>query len=124
MAKCKLLPEYCFLKHASMITCTGLKTPMVQSFVSFAQNSVLIQDSMSFLCTYGCELRSKLMDEIKKEAPEQLWNELMKGDKMMLLLTCFGSSPLTEWLSLYDAVIEFMYQMYKHRNAATKENKL
>ena len=64
------------------------------------------------------------MDEIKKEAPEQLWNELMKGDKMMLLLTCFGSSPLTEWLSLYDAVIEFMYQMYKHRNAAKKENKL
>ena len=69
----------------------------------------------------GGELRQELLSVIKDEAPEQLWHEIMNGNKMVLFLTCFGSAPVNEWLSFYDAVIDFFYKMYKQRSDVKKK---
>ena len=73
-----------------------------------------------FECEHGSEMRHELMTVIKREAPEQLWHEILKGDKMTLFLNCFGSLPVFEWIGFYDAVVDFMYKMYKYRSTAKK----
>jgi hypothetical protein len=116
-AKCKLiarilLSETCFSNNTYRFKTTNgsVLCNLCNKYCAETGHHVL------FECEHGCELRQELLRVIKDEAPEQLWHEIMNGNKMVLFLTCFGSAPVNEWLSFYDAVIDFFYKMYKQRS--------
>ena len=68
-----------------------------------------------FECENGSALRDQCLSLVKEEAPPQLWNEFVNGDKIVMLVSCFNSLPILEWLSFYDSILDFVNIMYRNR---------
>ena len=72
-----------------------------------------------FVCDFQKDLRQKYWSIIKDTAPENLYVHMMSQDtkdRVVSILHCFNSSPIQEWMTFYNALIDFVFFMYINRS--------
>ena len=69
-------------------------------------------------CTFHQDTRERYWSVVEQVSPINLANAMKSGDTIQLMFSGFNQSKITtEWIEMYDAVIEFLYNMYECRRA-------
>ena len=89
-------------------------------------NQFCIDDAKHVLfdCDQNENIRCCYWNKVQEAGPSKLISEMQNysNDKAEFILSCFHSDVVPEWIALYGAVIDYIYNVYIHRQKTSAKS--